>query len=61
MEPVFTLQWPEFLLANQLQKLLPKSEGFSVFVPASRREKGVDLAILRKNVKGGSRVVTSLS
>lgn len=58
MEPVFTLQWPEFLLANQLQKLFPKSEGFSVFIPASRQEKGVDLAILRKNVSGGSRVVT---
>lgn len=24
MDPVFTLQWPEFLLANRLQKLFPK-------------------------------------
>ena len=52
MDPVFTLQWPEFLLANQLQTLLPKKEGYSVFVPVSRQEKAVDLAILRK--RGGS-------
>jgi hypothetical protein len=30
MDPVFTLQWPEFILANRLQKLLPKKEGYSV-------------------------------
>lgn len=46
MDPVFTLQWPEFLLANRLQKFLPKSQGFSVLVPASRQEKGIDLAVL---------------
>lgn len=58
MDPVFTLQWPEFLLANRLQKLLPKSQGFSVLVPASRQEKGIDLAVLRKATNGDSRVVT---
>lgn len=58
MDPVFTLQWPEFLLANRLQKFLPKSQGFSVLVPASRQEKGIDLAVLRKTANGGSRVAT---
>jgi hypothetical protein len=58
MDPVFTLQWPEFLLANRLQKLLTKSAGFSVFVPTSRQEKGIDLAIIRKITKGASRVAT---
>lgn len=58
MDPVFTLQWPEFILANRLQRLLPKSEGFSVLVPASRQEKGIDLAVVRKGVNGKSRVVT---
>jgi hypothetical protein len=58
MDPVFTLQWPEFLLANRLQKKLPKKEGYSVFIPVSRQEKGIDLAILKKNVKGESRVAT---
>jgi hypothetical protein len=58
MDPVFTLQWPEFILANRLQKLLPKAEGFSVLVPVSRQEKGIDLAIVRKQFNGRSRVVT---
>ena len=58
MDPVFTLQWPEFILANRLQRLLPKSEGFSVLVPASRQEKGIDLAVVRKKINGKSRVIT---
>jgi len=48
MEPVFTLQWPEFLLADRLQRLFPKSQNFSVLVPASRQEKGIDLALVHK-------------
>ena len=58
MDPVFTLQWPEFLLANRLQKMLPKSEGFSVLVPTSRQEKGIDLAVIRRTTNNDSRVVT---
>jgi hypothetical protein len=58
MDPVFTLQWPEFILANRLQRLLPKSEGFSVLVPTSRQEKGIDLAIVKKRINRSSRVVT---
>jgi len=58
MDPVFTLQWPEFLLANRLQKMLPKSEGFSILVPTSRQEKAIDLAVMRKQPNGKSRVVT---
>src|SRR5437870_5815203 len=52
MDPVFTLQWPEFLLAQRLQRLLPKGDGYSLLVPLSRQEKAIDLAILRK--QGGS-------
>jgi len=58
MDPVFTLQWPEFLLANRLQKLFPKSKGYSVLIPTSRQEKGFDLAIIRRRRDGSSRVVT---
>ena len=58
MDPVFTLQWPEFLLANRLQQLLPKSHGYSVLIPASRQEKGFDLALLKKRPHGMSRVAT---
>ena len=37
MDPVFTLQWPEFLLTNRLQKpkALPKSQGYSLLIPVS--------------------------
>ncbi len=58
MDPVFTLQWPEFLLANRLQKLFPKAQGYSVLVPTSRQEKGIDLAVIRKQPNAGSRVAT---
>lgn len=58
MEPVFTLQWPEFLLASRLQKLFPKASGYAVLVPASRQEKGIDLALLKKSASQSSRVVT---
>ena len=34
---VFTLEWPECLLAERLQRLFPKSEIFSVLVPTSRQ------------------------
>lgn len=56
MEPVFTLQWPEFLLTQELQRLFPKSQNYSVLVPASRQEKGIDLAIVRKQPNSMSRV-----
>ena len=58
MDPVFTIQWPEFLLADRLSKLLPKSRGYSVMVPTSRQEKAVDLAVVRKQPNGASRVAT---
>jgi hypothetical protein len=57
VEPIFTLQWPEYVVANELQNHLPKSKNYSILVPASRQEKGIDLAILRKSAEG-SRVVT---
>lgn len=58
MDPIFTIQWPEFLLANRLQRLLPRSEGFSVFVPVSRQKKGIDLAIIRKQPQLATKVAT---
>jgi hypothetical protein len=51
MEPVFMLQWPEFVVAQRLQSLLPPKERYSILIPLSRQEKGIDLAVLyrRKN------------
>lgn len=57
MEPVFTLQWSEFVVAQRLQALLPRKDGYSVLVPLSRQEKGLDLAVLRH--AGTSRSATT--
>lgn len=57
MDPVFTLQWPEFVLAVRLQHMLTKKQGYSVMIPLSRQEKGIDLAILRKR-GGAHRAIT---
>ncbi len=56
MDPVFTLQWCEFLVAQELQRLFPKSKHYSVLVPTSRQEKGIDLALVRKQPGEKSRV-----
>ena len=43
-----SLQWSEFVLAERLQAALTKSAGYTVWIPLSREEKGVDLAILKR-------------
>lgn len=58
MDTVFTIQWPEFQLANRLQKMLKKKDGYSIYIPLSRQEKGVDLVLLKKSINGGSRALT---
>lgn len=58
MEPVFTLQWPEFAVAERLQKLLRRKEGYSVLIPLSRQEKGIDLVVLCRSKSGQSFAVT---
>jgi hypothetical protein len=42
MNPVFTLPYPEFAVAQELQKLAR----CSVFIPASRQQKSIDLLLL---------------
>jgi hypothetical protein len=57
MDPVFTLPWPEFHLAERLRAKFPKIAGYSIMIPLSRQEKGIDLAILKQHPTG-SRVAT---
>lgn len=57
MNPIFTLPYSEFALANQLQHSFPRSEGFSIFVPTSRQEKGIDLILVQRS-RGKSKVIT---
>ena len=44
MEPIFTMQYGEFAVADYLAK---KIKNASVFIPASAQEKGIDLLLYR--------------
>ncbi len=46
MEAVFTLPYPEFEVIDQIEKIFKKEEGYSVLVPTSRKQEGIDFAIL---------------
>lgn len=45
MEPIFTLPYSEYLVIEELGKRLKKSEGYAIYVPTSRQQKGVDFVI----------------
>ncbi len=55
MEPILTLPYSEWIVAEQLGKALPSRQGYSVYAPLSRQEKGVDLLVTRRG-RGASRV-----
>lgn len=57
MEPVFTLPYSEYCVAQRLRKLFPATKGYAIYVPPSRQEPGVDL-ILARRVSRRTRVVT---
>lgn len=44
MQPIFTMQYGEFAVADYLSK---KIKNVSVFIPASAQEKGIDLLLYR--------------
>jgi len=48
MEPIFSLPYPEFCVAQQLARLLPATKGYSLYAPISRQQPGVDLVIARR-------------
>lgn len=48
MNPVFSLPYSEFCVAQQLARLLPARQGYSLYVPLSRQQPGVDLVIARR-------------
>lgn len=49
MEPVFTLPYSEYAVANRLNDLFKTKDGYSLYVPASRQEEGVDLLLTSRN------------
>lgn len=52
MNPVFTLNYPEFLVAEFLQAHFPTTKGNSILIPLSAQQKGYDLAVMRRTSKG---------
>lgn len=57
MDGIYTIPYPEFCVAQQLSKLLPAKQGYSLFAPLSRQERGVDLVIVRR-ARSGAKVAT---
>jgi len=60
MEPVFAIPYSEYVVINELSRHLGKRAGFSIYIPTSRQQKGVDFLLhdsrqnkyLRFQVKG---------
>ena len=51
MNPFFSLPYDEFNVACLLMSHFPKKKGYSVLVPASRQEKGIDLVLMQRESK----------
>ncbi len=51
MDAIFTLPYSEYAAANMLAEHFKPSNGYSVFVPASRAEKGVDLLLVKRSTE----------
>jgi hypothetical protein len=45
MDGIFNLPYSEFEVINVMQRLLKKSDGYSVYVPVSRQQKGIDFIV----------------
>ena len=50
MEAIFSLPYPEFAIATILQKNFKKKDGFSIQIPLSRQQKGLDLLVYNQRV-----------
>ncbi len=60
MDPIFTLPWSEFFIADKLRRLLSPKKDYSIFIPLSRQEKGIDLAVLLKTTPENNSAVTTI-
>jgi hypothetical protein len=45
MDGIFNLPYSEFEVINAMQRLLKKSDGYSVYIPVSRQQKGIDFIV----------------
>jgi hypothetical protein len=48
MESAFTIPYSEYCVAIHLQDLFKPKDGYSLFIPMSRQEKGVDLLLAKR-------------
>jgi len=51
MEAIFTLSYPEYTVAITFQNYFKKGDGYSVHIPLSRQQKGIDLLLYNQNTK----------
>jgi hypothetical protein len=57
MDGIFTIPYAEYCVAEKLSEKFPTNQGYSVFAPLSRQERGVDLALVHRT-RSGSKVAT---
>jgi hypothetical protein len=56
VEPIFSLPYSEHQVIEQVTKILKKSNGYAVYVPTSRQQKGVDFVIHNAHTNKFARV-----
>ncbi len=54
MEPVISLPFTEYSVANHLSQHFKTKDGYSVFAPLSRQEKGIDLILSKRTARRSS-------
>jgi hypothetical protein len=60
VNPIFTLPWTEFAIAQLLTNHFTKKAGYSLLVPISREEKGIDLVLLKKGANRNDHKVATI-
>ena len=61
MEPVFTIPYPELVVAESLAREFPKRDGYSVSLPLSRQQKGFDLLLYRQQSRKAASIQVKAS
>lgn len=51
MESIFTLPYPEYAVASLFQKNFKKGDDYSIQIPLSRQQKGIDLLLYHQKTK----------
>jgi len=61
MDGIFTLNYPEYAVAECLSKLLPKKNGYSINIPLNRQQKGFDLLVYASNSRKSATIQVKAS